>query len=125
MFAPLKLTGMAQAMAAQAGRRLDVIARNVANADTPGFQAMDMPAFAESHAAAGLALRATRPGHLGGDPAEVAARRDKTAAAPNGNSVALEQEMVKSASARAEHDMALAVYRSSAEILRASLGKAR
>ncbi len=126
MFDVLDLTRMAQAMAARAGDRLGLIARNVANADTPGYRAMDLPGFAETYAATGMGLRATRAGHLAGlSAAEPVPRRDRTAAAPNGNAVSLEQEMVKSAGARADHDMALAIYRSSAEILRASLGKAR
>ena len=52
MFEKLELTRMAQAMAAQAGARMGVIAQNVANADTPGFKAMDVTSLAEAHRAA-------------------------------------------------------------------------
>ena len=45
------------------------------------------------------------------------------AGAPNGNSVSIEQEMVKAASARQDHEMALAIYRTTSDILRASLGR--
>ena len=64
MFEKLELTRMAQALAAQSGARMAVIAENVANADTPGYKARDMPAFAEVYEAEGLEMRATRPGHL-------------------------------------------------------------
>ena len=42
MFAKLELTRMAQALASHSGARMDVIARNVANADTPGYRARDV-----------------------------------------------------------------------------------
>ena len=126
MFEMLDLTRMANAMATRAGERMGIIAQNVANADTPGFKAMDLPSFAETYAENGSAMRATRVGHFGGfDQGEPAARHDKTAGAPNGNSVSLEQEMVKSAGVRQDHDMALAIYRSTSELIRASLGKSR
>ena len=126
MFEKLELTRMAQAMASNAGARLGIIARNVANADTPGFKAMDLPDFAESYrAAGGQDMRATRAGHLGGTAAapEAVARRSAGAEAPNGNTVSLEMEMVKSAAVRQDHEMALAVYRNTSGIIRASLGR--
>ena len=49
--------------------------------------------------------------------------RAKGADSPNGNTVSLEQEMVKMADVRKDHEMALAIYRNASGILRASLGK--
>lgn len=126
MFEKLQLTAMAQAMAAHAGSRMGLIAQNVAHADTPGYKAMDMPSFAEAYrSAAPEGLRQTRPGHLAPREAELVAqpRRSGGAEAPNGNSVSLEQEMVKAASVRQDHEMALAIYRNTSDILRASLGR--
>jgi flagellar basal-body rod protein FlgB len=126
MFEKLQLTAMAQALSAHAGSRMGIIARNVAHADTPGFKAMDLPPFAEAYRASHPdALRQTRPGHLGGLEAEVSSkpRRSSGAEAPNGNSVSLEQEMVKAAAVRQDHEMALAIYRTTSDILRASLGR--
>ena len=126
MFEKLELTRMAQTMASQAGARMGVIARNVANADTPGYKAMDMPSFADSYAQAG-SMRTTRPGHAnaGDSLMEPLVRRDKSTGAPNGNSVSLEQEMVKAAGVRQDHEMALAIYRNTSDIIRASLGRSR
>jgi flagellar basal-body rod protein FlgB len=45
------------------------------------------------------------------------------AASPNGNSVSLEAEMVKAVDVKQQHDMALSIYRSVSEIIRASLGR--
>jgi flagellar basal-body rod protein FlgB len=126
MLEKMGITRMAQALAAHAGARLGVIAGNVAQADTPGYRARDLPAFAETYRTGGD-LRATRPGHIGapaarGLPAPVIAT---AASDPNGNSVSLEGEMVKAAAARQDHAMALAIYRSSSDLVRTALGRGR
>lgn len=127
MFEKLELTRMAQTMAAQAGTRLGVIAQNVANADTPGYKAADLPSFAETYVQQDTGMRATRAGHFSGADAHAmpapVIHRSSGAGAPNGNTVSIEQEMVKAASARQDHDMALAIYRNTSAILRASLGR--
>jgi flagellar basal-body rod protein FlgB len=127
MFEKLELTRMAQALAAQSGARMAVIAENVANADTPGYKAKDMPAFAEVYEAAGQDMRTTRPGHLAGAMSSGLPMADTVRGheAPNGNSVSLEAEMVKSVEARQSHDMALAIYRATSDVVRASLGRPR
>jgi flagellar basal-body rod protein FlgB len=117
---------MAQSLAAHAGSRLGVIARNVANADTPGFKAMDMPDFAKVYdSRAAMQMRATRPEHFapsglaaGGGPVHSGA-----GLAPNGNDVSLDMQMMKAVETRQSHEMALAVYRSTSGIIRASLGR--
>lgn len=127
MFEKLELTRMAQSLAAQSGARMAVIAENIANADTPGYQAKDIPAFAEVYEAEGLAMRATRPGHLSAPPATASSIPDTARGheSPNGNSVSLEAEMVKSVEARQNHEMALAIYRATSDVIRASLGRSR
>ena len=127
MFEKLQLTSMANAMAERAGARMGVVAQNIANADTPGFRAMDLPSFAETFRDSGTAMRSTRVGHLITEDQSAAPilQRPKGSGAPNGNMVSLEQEMVKTATIRQDHDMALAIYRNTSEIIRASLGRAR
>ena len=44
---------------------------------------------------------------------------------PNGNNVSVEVEMARGTDAKSSHDLALAVYKSSLDILRASLGRGR
>ena len=129
MFEKLELTRMAQAMASHAGARLSVVAQNVAHADTPGYRAGNVASFAESYAqnAKHTEMRATRAGHFAGEAGSeipsLEVRRKSLAGAPNGNSVSIEQEMVKAASARQDHEMALAIYRNTSSIIRASLGR--
>lgn len=118
---------MARAMMSHAGARQGVIARNMAHADTPGFRAADLPDFTEIYRkGATLALRKTRAAHLsGGSATAVPARPAMGEAAPNGNSVSLEREMVRAAEARHQHDMGLAIYRSLSGVIRTSLGRGR
>ena len=124
MFEKLGLTRMAQALAAHAGSRVEVVARNVANADTPGFRAMDMPAFASLYNDCGFVLRSTRAGHFVNEGSHVAlAVMSGSGMAPNGNDVSLDQQMMKAIEARQSHEMALAVYRSTSAIIRTSLGR--
>ncbi|MFN6952182.1 MAG: FlgB family protein [Albidovulum sp.] len=128
MFEKPEVLAIASSLAAHAAARQSAIARNVANADTPGYRASDLPGFADLYRETDTApLRATRTGHFaaladGGMPA-AAARMPVGAMAPNGNSVSLEVEMVKAAEVKREHDLALAVYGKSLAILRASLGR--
>jgi len=123
MFEKLELTRMAQGLAAHAGARLGVVAANIAHADSPGYKTRDVPPFAESYAQLG-ALRATRPGHLGAAESGVPEARIVPAqTSANGNSVSLETEMVKGVEVRQQHEMALAIYRNTSEIVRASLGR--
>ncbi|MFA7433501.1 MAG: FlgB family protein [Gemmobacter sp.] len=125
MFQKVEIIQMAHALAAHAGARQAVIARNVAHADTPGYRAADLPGFAESWRAAG-GLRATRAGHLnGGATLTLAARPVAGQPAPNGNSVSLEAEMMRAAEVRHQHDLALSIYRSASNVMRASLGRGR
>ncbi len=128
MFEKLEIITMAQAMSAHAGARLGVIARNVANADTPGYRTQDVADFATAwREASDDGMRATRTGHFGRDstaPA-IAAAPVGGHGAPNGNTVSLETEMVKAVETRQQHDMALAIYRGTSDVIRASLGRPR
>lgn len=127
MFEKPEVMTVAAALAAHAAARQVVIARNVANADTPGYRARDLPEFAEVYRSGEAApMRATRTGHLGAaaqTPAAAPAPAPGGTLSPDGNSVSLETEMVRSAVVKREHDLALAVYGKSLAILRASLGQ--
>ncbi len=115
---------MARAMAAHAAAQQGVTARNVANADTPGYRARRLPGFAEVWEGGGQPLRTTRAGHL--DPPgrrHVVAAEDPANRNPNGNSVSLEAEMVQAADARQQHELALAIHGTLSGAIRATLGR--
>ncbi|WP_300033223.1 FlgB family protein [uncultured Roseobacter sp.] len=132
MFEKLDVFRMSHAMAVHAGQKQAVSAQNVANADTPDYKARTVLPFSETFSrddsvVGGLSQRATRGLHMHGasagempDPV-----LDRTAPeAPNGNTVSLEGEMLKSLDAKRQHDRALAIYKSSMTILRATLSRA-
>ncbi|NBE07387.1 flagellar basal body rod protein FlgB [Paragemmobacter ruber] len=116
MFEKLELTRMAQGLAAHAGARMAVIARNIAHADTPGYRAADLPAFAQVYR--GGPNGATGDGAASARPAIL-----KLAADPNGNTVALEDQMRRMAETRQGHEMALSIYRSTSAVVRVALGR--
>ena len=129
----LTILSLAEALADHSAARQALIARNVAHADTPGYRAGDLTPFADSYAAraamndqAAFVPAATRPGHVGlaADSVSGAEIREAFlpgAASPNGNTVALEDQMVRAADSKRQHDMALGIWRKSLDILRAAI----
>lgn len=121
MYEGLQILRVADSLARHAEARQGEIARNIANADTPGYRAGDLPSFADSYDDAALPLRATRSQHLTDDaPWRRIDAPDE--ASPDGNTVSLENQILKAAEARQSHEMALAVYSSAMAILRSSIG---
>jgi flagellar basal-body rod protein FlgB len=131
MFDRLDIFQLSGGMARHASIRQNVIARNIANADTPGYKTRDVAPFATTITnpllTGSFAQRGSRVGHFrdagqASNP-QSAVAIGKGSASPNGNSVSLETEMVKSAQVRNDHQMAISVYKSTMQILRTSLGR--
>ncbi|MBC8130928.1 MAG: flagellar basal body rod protein FlgB [Rhizobiaceae bacterium] len=80
--------------------RQAVVAENIANVNTPAYKAKDIRGFSEALEATQLAMTGTNPIHLvGGGGREVAIEEQTDATwdvTHSGNSVTLEQEMLKS-----------------------------
>lgn len=125
MFAQIDTMRMARDLGAHAAQRQRVIATNVANADTPGYRARDLPEFEESLRRGSLELRTTRAGHLAaglsGPPFRAVEAEGEPS--PNGNTVSLEDEMVRSADAKREFDLSLAVMQSGLNLIRTAIGR--
>lgn len=126
MFNQLTVFQTAYAMAVHAGARQSLVAQNVANADTPGYRSRDLPAFAQLYNA-----RQQGKGPFRGDaPAGRLSALDVSRLQPiiednmdpNRNGVSLEEEMVRAAEVKRDHDRALSIYRSAVTVLRMSLG---
>jgi flagellar basal-body rod protein FlgB len=78
--------------------RQATIAGNIANANTPGYKALDVAPFEKTLEATRLAMTATQPAHMV-DSASRTAETDVRKAEPweithSGNSVSLEQELI-------------------------------
>lgn len=91
------------ALATQQSRWLAVrqsaVAGNVANVNTPGYVAVDVEPFEKVLDKTGVTMASTQAGHLGGQATESGfAVREQThepSLLPSGNSVVLENELLK------------------------------
>lgn len=108
--------------------RQKVISENVANSDTPGFAPRDLKPFsfqAQMQAARAMTPVVTQPGHMTpksartGAAAGVKAVKSKDSETTlDGNSVVLEEEMMKMTEARMNYDAAISFYQKSMNLLR-------
>lgn len=96
---PVHLFSLASRQADWLSVRQTTIAQNVANADTPKYRAVDVEPFNDVLSQTRLELAATNPSHMAPTALEAAAtnvRREKAwEITHSGNSVSLEQEMIK------------------------------
>ena len=110
--------------------RQKLLAENVANADTPGFQPKDLrvPSFAPNGAAVatGLAVERTSPHHLAstsGRPGEDTRHARRFEVTPSGNAVSLEDEMLKVAQNQSDYQLAASLYQKSLQMLRTAVSR--
>jgi flagellar basal-body rod protein FlgB len=115
------------------GRNHDVLAQNIANADTPGYRARELKpldfAALVARPLQPVKVAVTSPGHLrptrvpaGGDVRE---SRDPYEVSSTGNSVSLEQQAVKIASNAMNYQLAITLYGKSIGLLRAAIAQRR
>ncbi|MBT5940443.1 MAG: flagellar basal body rod protein FlgB [Rhodospirillaceae bacterium] len=122
----LPMFGMLKERLNWINQRQQVVAQNIANADTPKYRARDLEKFdfqrtlrehaPKNAAGGGLALRVTNPMHIAGagqSTAEAAASAMKKPyeTAPDGNSVVLEEQMVKLNETAIQHSAMVGLYR--------------
>lgn len=112
--------------------RQGVLAQNIANADTPNYQAKDIeaPDFKKSlaNAGGGLPLAVTNSRHFAGNTSSSAnfqlVKRNSTYELnPSGNNVSIEEEMSKVAENQMEYQKLLNLYRKSVELFKTAIGK--
>lgn len=114
------------------GQRQSVLAQNIANADTPDYRPQDLKegAFASALRRSLPKVRpaATDPKHLQGTAmrdgeADVDDQKRVYEVAPSGNSVVLEEQMIKVGKTQMDYQMLSNLYRRHAEMLRTALGR--
>jgi flagellar basal-body rod protein FlgB len=121
-----------KAKMAWASARQNELARNIANASTPGFTPNDAAPFDFAKAvnnSAGLKPAATHPGHIalrgsfasGGGEIRIQTKADAETT-PDGNGVNLEQQMMKVAETQLEYQEAASLYRKAMTMWRTALG---
>jgi flagellar basal-body rod protein FlgB len=121
----IALFDLAEQRLAWSERRTEVLAQNIANADTPRWRPRDLKPFAAALLQPGVALAQTSPLHLappgGGDPAVTQAPRGEQA--PDGNAVSVEAELVKLAETDTGHALVTDLYKKYLGMFRTALGR--
>lgn len=112
--------------------RQALLSQNVANADTPGYAARDLKPidFEQSLRDAtrlnANTLRVTDPRHISiqsqNDGFEEMQTGGQGAANPNGNTVAVEEEMIKVADTQAQYQAAANLYSKAVSMMRTAIG---
>jgi flagellar basal-body rod protein FlgB len=111
-----------------ASEREAILARNIANVSTPGFQAEDAPDFQKMlSGSVGIQPVRTDPNHLPGtiDPG-MAGRpeRETTTRTVDKNGVRLEEQLMKVADTQTLHSTVTAIFKSYMTMFNTALGKA-
>ncbi|AMJ62665.1 flagellar basal body rod protein FlgB [Bosea sp. PAMC 26642] len=96
---PIHLFDLAAKQANWLAVRQNAVSQNVANANTPRYTAVDVEPFEAIVRKTTLAVAATSPDHITSTPAETMTARqrksDSWSTVHSGNSVSIEQEMLK------------------------------
>lgn len=114
--------------------RQKVISQNVANADTPGYMSQDLKKVDFSKLVENISknkmhitMETSNPMHqLAPDQTpnpKMAKSKEPYEVKPDGNSVVLEEQMVKASDVQMNYSMMLNLYRDTADMIKTSLGK--
>lgn len=118
---------LAEQKLAWVGRRQELLAQNVANASTPGYQPRDLPPFAQAlaHAGSAASLARTDPMHLtGNNSAQSGHAVRPRERSPDGNSVSMEDQLTKVADTAGTQELVANLYRKYHGMFRTALGRA-
>lgn len=127
----LKIFAMMQERMRWLARRQEVVAQNIANADTPKFRPKDLKEldFARHmrpHTPEPV-LRLTNAAHIAAgnrpDPIKAEPDRDTYEISPTGNAVVIEEQMMKVAETQANYRLAANLYQKHLGMLREALGR--
>ena len=122
---PVQLFDLASQQARWLSARQVAVAENIANANTPGYKAVDVPPFEAVLDETNLTMTATNPLHIGVDP--MAPEAVPVNEAPtwevtlSGNSVSLEQELLKSGEVGTANSLNRAIVKVFNQMLMTSL----
>jgi flagellar basal-body rod protein FlgB len=113
-------------------QRQKVLAENIANSDTPNFKPRDLeepkftPTGSTTGASGALALARTSSSHMTLSSAgneDFADRKTTYETRPGGNSVSMEDEMMKVAANQMDYQAATTLYSKSLGLLMTAIGK--
>jgi flagellar basal-body rod protein FlgB len=114
------------------GRRQEVIAENIANADTPHYKPHDLKPLDFGHAVktemGKLQLAVTNTGHLGGtvppgSPFQEGKEKKPIETTLSGNSVVFEEQLMKANQTAMDYELTTNLYRKHLAMIREALGR--
>ena len=122
----IPLFDLAQQRLAWTDRRQEVLAQNIANLNTPGWQAKDLKPFAQALAGiAAPAMARTDPGHLAGTQdtgTQSLLVTQASAREPDGNAVSLDEQLTKVADTATSQAIATTLYKKYMSMFSLALG---
>lgn len=124
---PIRLYDLASQQAQWLTARQSVVAENVANASTPGYRSRDLPAFEQVMSDTTMRMSGTNVAHFDAtnsfaDTATNAARdANPWETSYSGNSVSLEQEMLKAGEINRSYSLNTGIVRAFDQMLSSSL----
>ncbi len=130
----LSLFSVVKQRLAWLGHRQEVLAQNIANSDTPRYQARDLKAFKFKdlvrNQSSNIRMTATAGSHMTGSPKravdfKVETERLPFETSPNGNSVVLEEQMAKISETGISHRLTTELYKKHLNMLRMAIGGRR
>jgi flagellar basal-body rod protein FlgB len=122
----LSLFDLADRRLAWLDQRQTVLAQNIANAATPGWTPRDLPAFDASLAhTLNPALARTDAAHLKGTQDDLLqeTQRRPSSRAPDGNGVALDEELTRIADSETAHALVTNIYKKYLGMFSLALGR--
>lgn len=131
-FSDVSIFNIVKKRMAWLGQRQEVLAQNIANADTPGYKARDVKGFQFRELirreSANLTMASTSSNHLRGQRKRTtdfgtAEDRQPFETAPNGNSVVLEEQMGKMGESSVNYRLTTELYKKHLGMIRAALGR--
>ena len=118
------LFDLAERKLAWTDHRQELLSQDVANADTPGFHARDLIPFSATLAQAGVVPAQTSPLHMAGLlQADEATQGRPDERAVDGNTVSMEDQLVKIADTDGAHQLVTGLYHKYMGMFMTALGK--
>jgi len=120
------LFDLAERRLAWADKRQELLAQNIANANTPGFQARDLQPFAATlDHIAGTAPVRTQPNHLPGTATDTPQTITVHASTRSldGNGVPLDEQLVKVADTETTQTLVTTIYKTYLSLFNLALGR--
>lgn len=114
MVQSVQLFELAAQQAKWLAARQSAVAGNIANANTPGYGAVDIAPFEQVLKNSATRVSATTPGHIpiGGIAADYSPRSDTpSSASASSNSVKLEDELIKAGEVRRAYELNTAIVK--------------